>query len=184
MAERKQSATTEKTQVDKTVDEGEKSTIRPAPWPMTTVGIFVAIIIAAFVVMCWWAILFALQVAKPVVSSENDRTGRWALGNERRESGWNERRSARGAVAVSGVVTAIDGSTVTVSGRGEQVTVRQNDDTVVGGDANELAVNDTVIVFGDTEADGSVTAQRILVRNKGMSERMERSGDMIHRPDA
>lgn len=68
--------------------------------------------------------------------------------------------------AAQGVITAINGDTITVSGGGKQVTVKKTDSTTVSGDETSIAVNDTVAVVGATNSDGTITATRIIVRNE------------------
>ncbi len=62
---------------------------------------------------------------------------------------------------LQGVVTAFDGSTLTVAGHGSVSTVQVTADTQYLG-ASKVAVNDSVQVFGDT-AGGVLTAERIIV---------------------
>lgn len=154
---------------------------RSAAWPLITIGIFATVVALAFVIICWWVIAAAWHVAVPTGSHGFERSDRFGPREDRRQFE-RERRGIWGSYATSGVVTAIDGETVTVSGRGQQVTVKTNDDTVISGDKEELAVNDTVIVYGDEAEDESITATKIIVRNDTI--RSERRGDAIRMPDA
>jgi hypothetical protein len=80
-----------------------------------------------------------------------------------RHEGFGGRTHVDGAVA--GVITAIDGDTLTIGGGGKQVKVKKTDSTKVGGDKTDVAVNDTVVILGDKDSDGNVSAVRIIVRN-------------------
>lgn len=61
---------------------------------------------------------------------------------------------------VRGVVTAVDGTTLTVAGNGKTVTVKVTDSTTYTGSSKPAAVNDTIIAFGST-SDGVFTATSV-----------------------
>jgi hypothetical protein len=65
---------------------------------------------------------------------------------------------------LNGVVTAVEGSTLTVAGSGTTVTVKVTDTTTYTGSSKPAAVNDTIIAFGST-TDGVFTATSVrLIR--------------------
>lgn len=66
---------------------------------------------------------------------------------------------------VSGVVTAVDGSTITVAGNGTTRKVIVNDSTVYVGDDKPAAVNDTIMVVGTTSGD-TLTANRVMLQRQ------------------
>lgn len=162
------------------------------PWPIITIGAFAGVILLAIIVVSWIAVA-------SVVTNHRDRTQIGMNGSsfgapsfeERREGGFGGRGGMRGGMTMNvtkGVVTAINGDTITVSGQGKQVTVKKTDDTVISGDGKSVAVNDTVIVIGDAEDDDTVTATRIVIRNGtsgGLFEDTDsRSSDRASTPNA
>jgi len=148
---------------------GQMTAVKSSPqWPLITIAVFAGIVTVALVIVSWVVI----------ASSLSDQRGRMHVGvngssgapsfEGRQGTGYGGRGGMRGGMTMNttqGVVTAINGDTITVSGRGKQVTVKKTDDTVISGDSESLAVNDTVIVIGDTEDDDSITATRIIIRN-------------------
>jgi len=65
---------------------------------------------------------------------------------------------------VSGVVTAVDGNTITVAGNGRTTSVKVTDSTTYNGSSKPAAVNDSIVAFGST-SDGVFTATSIrLIR--------------------
>ena len=132
------------------------------PWPLITIGVFVTVLVLAFFTVGWLGFASLHKQASRTGGysmQRGDMNTRDHFGSRYRGGGY-----ARSAAA-SGVVTKIDGDTVTIAGYGKQVTVKKTDSTVVSGDKSDLAVNDSVAVYGTTASDGTVTATRILVRN-------------------
>ena len=142
-----------------------------APWPFITIGVFVSVVVLAVVVVAWagMAVLLHTTMDETTGYERYDRGGYSNDGNLRERTPGGMRGMS--SVVASGVVTAIDGDAITVSGRGEQVKVTKFGDTFIGGDKANLEVNDTVIVTGDVKEDGSVTATRIIIRNQAPTER-------------
>ncbi len=68
-----------------------------------------------------------------------------------------------GATRLRGVVTAIDGSTLTVAGEGVTTKVTTSDGTLYSGSAKPAKVNDTISVLGNKTADGSIAASQIVL---------------------
>lgn len=66
---------------------------------------------------------------------------------------------------VSGVVTAVDGSTLTVAGNGTTTKVVVNDDTTYRGSSKPAAINDTIRVVGTTSND-TVTATTVYLSRR------------------
>ena len=64
---------------------------------------------------------------------------------------------------LNGVVTAIDGNTLTVAGSGKTTKVEVGSATIYNGDATSAAVNDTVGVLGNKNSDGSIAASQITI---------------------
>jgi len=138
------------------------------PWPLITIGVFATVVILAMFVVIWLAV--AAVVHDKQRDTAVDEPG-WHMTRDNGRFGWHGRSSVGlGERAAQGVVTAINGDTVTVSGSGKQVTVKKTSSTVISGDKNDIAVNDTVVVFGDKADDGTVTAKRIVVRNEDFIE--------------
>ena len=142
------------------------------PWPLITIGIVATVIILAVMAMGWGFVVSHSQ--SPAMRTQT--LGRYGTeygrngsdGSLNYGSGGGYRRGRGGSlgnIAASGVVTAINGDTITVSGQGKQVTVKKSSSTTISGDATSVAVNDTVIVLGTTNSDGSVDATRIAIRN-------------------
>lgn len=170
----------EQKQQKKDVQEGEvvgegtsvasKST---PPWPAITISVFVAVVLGAILIAGWAWVSTALH--KVSTSREFGETSRlFERGLEPREDAGPGQRGVWGMMtpAASGVITKVDGNALTVAGQGKQVTVVLDDDTTVTGDKTEVAVNDTVVVIGEENDDGTVQATRIVVRNEA-SERRE-----------
>jgi hypothetical protein len=66
---------------------------------------------------------------------------------------------------VSGVVTAINGSTLTVAGNGTTKQVTTNDSTTYYGAAQPVKVNDSIMITGTTSGD-TFTAGRIVIQRQ------------------
>ena len=66
---------------------------------------------------------------------------------------------------MSGVVTAVDGSIITVAGNGTTTKVTTTDSTTYTGDDKPAAVNDTIMVVGTTSGD-TFTATRISLQRQ------------------
>lgn|GEM_PF-5253986 len=149
------------------------------PWPLITIGVVATVVVMAVAVGGWLFI-----VGRANGNGTTTRTSRLgAYGFNQQSQGGNSngnsyfgngnggfggggyRRGSAEQAAADGVITAVNGQTLTVSGQGKQVTVTETNSTVVSGDASSVAVNDTVLVYGTTNSDGSVTATRIVIRN-------------------
>lgn len=145
----------------KTSVETVKST---PPWPLITVGVVASVVVAACVITLW-------------VTLANHRhqmagQGQARYGFNKGENGFSprgQRGTHLGRPVASGVITAVNGDTLTVSGGGQQVTVNKSDSTTVSGDKTDAAVNDTVVIFGDKANDGTITASQILIRNEQLN---------------
>ncbi len=175
MAEDKQSKKQEKVQEAEVIGTKEMTNTKSSPpWPIITVGVFITVVLFALLAAGW---AWVGSVVHHSAVQENARMGRDAergYGDDvpgSRESMPYEGRRGAMTAAASGVIVKIEGDTVTVAGQGKQVIVKTTEDTVVSGDEDDLAVNDTVIVIGDTEDDDSVTATRIVVRNEPLESR-------------
>lgn len=138
------------------------------PWPLIAVGVIATVLIVA-VVAVGWLQLESLHRTTRVASRYGMQQNDTNFGNNGNQGGYyGSGGSMRGRTTrptLSGVVTAVTDSTVTVSGNGKQVTVDKTSSTAVSGDSTTIAVNDTVLVYGTTASDGTVTATRIVVRN-------------------
>jgi len=66
---------------------------------------------------------------------------------------------------LSGVVTAVDGSMITVAGNGTTNKVIVNDSTTYTGSTKPAAVNDTIIAVGTTSGD-TFTATRVVLQRQ------------------
>jgi hypothetical protein len=143
------------------------------PWPFITVGVFASVVVAA------------LFVTGGLIMAGHHRDhhvdGFGPFGAKERMSRMSSHHEAFGGrmhmtPAVHGVVTAISGDILTVSGGGTQVNVERSSDTDIKGDKTDVAVNDTVIIYGTKDGD-TVSATKILVRNQDLKDRMmERRG--------
>ena len=65
------------------------------------------------------------------------------------------------STVVRGVVTAVDGNTITVAGNGVTTNVIVSDSTTYIGSAKSATTNDTIIVFGTKNPDGSFMANSV-----------------------
>lgn len=144
------------------------------PWPLITIGVVATVVVVAVVIGGW---AFVVGHERGVATSQTRTLGRYGMMNGQGNGGqyggsqyFNRGGFRRGGAlqssAASGVVTAINGDTITVSGQGKQVTVKKSDSTTISGDETSVAVNDTVVVYGTTNSDGSITATRIVIRNQ------------------
>ena len=144
----------------------------PTPWPLITVGVFASVVGLAIVLLVCSAFLNHQASNRGMANerfgmNDGDAPGRMYSHRENRSDNWQTSVSI-----VRGVVTAIDGDTLTVSGGGDQVQVKRTSSTVVGGDEMDVAVNDTVVVASEKADDGSMTAIRIMIRNDAPEEGM------------
>lgn len=136
------------------------------PWPLITIGIVATVLVAAVVVGGWW---FVMRHGQTRNTRQAGQYGMMYGSNSSSQNGsyfgGRYRRGMMQSAAASGVIIAVNGQTLTVSGQGKQVTVTESSSTIISGDATSVAVNDTVLVYGTTNSDGSVTATQIVVRN-------------------
>ncbi|MFZ2544784.1 MAG: DUF5666 domain-containing protein [Candidatus Saccharimonadales bacterium] len=177
MADKKKSEDerVEETEVVESIDETntkhlpvERVITSSTPWPLITVGAVTLIVVLALIATSW----LMIAVHSSNVMSRNDAMfGRTLQQNgdgrvfSRGGDNFGGRRGfAEGAT--KGVITAIDGNTLTVSGNGKQVTVKKTSSTVVGGNNTTLAINDSVIIIGNAGDDGVITATHIMVHNQ------------------
>jgi hypothetical protein len=130
------------------------------PWPLITIGAVASVVVLALLITTW------LVVANHHAQMAHASHAQYGLNRGGSEFFPREQRGFRlGRSVASGVVTAVNGNTLTVSGGGQQVTVKKTDSTTVSGDKTDAAVNDTVLIFGDKASDGTITATRILINN-------------------
>lgn len=61
--------------------------------------------------------------------------------------------SGNSSTRISGVVTAVDGDTLTVAGNGTTVTVKVTDSTTYSGSSKPATVNDSIVAVGTTSDD-------------------------------
>jgi hypothetical protein len=92
-----------------------------------------------------------------------DRSSSFGLDDRRMMRGgmMNDRDDISDTTHVSGVVTSIDGSIITVAGNGSSKKVTINDKTEYFGAAQPVKVNDSVQIKGTTSGE-TFTATRIL----------------------
>jgi hypothetical protein len=117
-------------------------------------------------------IAFAAIVVSGITSNHMRGIGRMGSDGQFEQRMPAQRRGAFGGgrmqadsdTFVSGVVTAVNGDMITVSGNGKQVTVTKNSSTVIRGTASSVAVNDTVSITGVT-TNGTFTATTITIYN-------------------
>lgn len=82
--------------------------------------------------------------------------------------GWDsdDTSTSTSSTRLSGVVTAVSGDTITVAGGGTTTKVTATSSTNYTGSSEPAKVNDSIVVFGTQNSDGSLTATSIrLVRN-------------------
>lgn len=159
---------------------GEVAVVKKqTPWPLITVGIFGTVLLFAAIAIAWLQLVGShrgmLQTGPRY--GLNQQSPQQFGGRDYSRSG---PRGSFARPATSGVVTAVNGDTLTVSGSGKQVTVKTSDTTRISGDETDVAVNDTVIVYGTKNDDGSITATRIMIRNSAALDgtTLDESGDM------
>lgn len=139
------------------------------PWPAITISVFAGVVVLALIAGGW---VWTSAVVHNVVTSRefSERGHSMDKNRDLRGDSVPGQRGIWGMMtpAASGVIIKIEGDTITVAGQGKQVVVKQTDSTIVSGDKSDLAVNDTVIVIGETNDDDTVAATRIVVRNQQM----------------
>lgn len=151
---------------------GESTTVTSKstpPWPAITISVFAGVVVLALLIAGW--VWVSAAVHKVATNREFGETSRMVDRNQDvRGDSVPGQRGIWGMMtpAASGVIIKIEGDTLTVAGQGKQVVVKQTDSTIVSGDKSDLAVNDTVIVIGETNDDDTVAATRIVVRNQQM----------------
>lgn len=82
--------------------------------------------------------------------------------------GWDsdDTSTSTSSTRLSGVVTAVSGDTITVAGGGTTTKVTATGSTNYTGSSEPAKVNDSIVVVGTQNSDGSLTATSIrLVRN-------------------
>jgi hypothetical protein len=146
------------------------------PWPLITIGVFGSVVLVAVII---GGLMFVRAhheqelTTRPGMMGQLDQNGGQQLFNR----GGTRRGGMMQSAAANGVVTTITGDTITVAGQGKTVTVKKSSTTTIGGDKTDIAVNDSVIVFGTANSDGSVNATRIDVRNEAGTRAMDDSSD-------
>lgn len=139
----------------------EETTRRATPWPAITMGIVGTVFILAAIATAWlYFFSVSNQVSYEAQAYSEQRDQYYEDEPYLREYG-----DRHGQVVASGVVSEISGDTLTVIGGGDKVSVKQSRATRIVGDESAVAVNDTVLIFGSQNEDGSVSATRIMVRN-------------------
>lgn len=142
---------------------------KQTPWPLITVGIFGTVLLLAAVAMAWLQLVGMHRSSvrtSPDYGYSQQHSQQYGSGGRDYSRG-GQRGSAARPVA-TGVVTAVSGDSITVSGGGKQVTVKTSSATRITGDETDVAVNDTVVVYGTKNDDGSIAATRIVVRNSAV----------------
>ena len=157
---------TDATPTDTEPARGEVAVVKKrTPWPLITVGIFGTVLLLAAIAMAWLQFVGMHRTASHMGLDQgySQRSQHFGYGDRDYSRGGQRGMVAR--PAATGVVTAVNGDTVTVSGGGKQVTVKTSSMTRITGDETDIAVNDTVVVYGTKNDDGSIAATRIMVRN-------------------
>lgn len=80
------------------------------------------------------------------------------------QSSSTNNNSTTSVSAVSGVVTAVNGSSFDVGGGGTKTTVNTNGDTTWNTTNKKVSVNDSVVVFG-TMSGSTITATSVQIEN-------------------
>ena len=126
----------------------------------------------------WWVLGTLLAVVFIILLAGAFRQAFYFGGMDGRydnnHMGFNTVRSDRGGMRggmmhddndnsrITGVITAIDGSTLTVAGEGTTKKVTTNDSTEYYGAAQPVKVNDTVRIMGSTTGD-SFSASKVMI---------------------
>lgn len=141
--------------------QAETAAQRATPWPAITLGIVGTVFILAAIATAW-LYFFSLsnEVSYEAQTYSEQRDQYYDDEPYLREYG-----DRRGQPVASGVVSEISGDTLTVIGGGDKVSVKQSNATRIVGDESTVAINDTVLIFGSQNDDGSVSATRIVIRN-------------------
>ncbi|MCA9327768.1 hypothetical protein KDA14_04535 [Candidatus Saccharibacteria bacterium] len=156
----KKSSTSDSTD-NKSVTEPTKST---PPWPLITVGVVASVVILAVGAAAWLGVVMHNGNDRSFIAIRHGGIHDWGgfhSSPDREE--FRERRP--NADITRGVVTAIDGDMLTISGGGKQVKVSRTTETAVRGDKEDVAVNDTVLIIGQNTDNGTMTAKCIMVQN-------------------
>ncbi|MDB5176798.1 MAG: hypothetical protein JWN75_466 [Candidatus Saccharibacteria bacterium] len=161
---------TNETEVTKDVrDTDDVKSVRGnnPPWALIAMGIVGTVVVLALVIGGW---AFIRSRAEDSIANRfGDLSQNGQVGGRQGFRNGGGMRGGGGMIGIGatrGVVTAINGDTLTVSGGGKQVTVKKTSTTTISGDKTSVAVNDTVVVAGDTASDGTVTATQIMIRNQ------------------
>ena len=93
------------------------------------------------------------------MSPPSDRMG-GGFGGPGRGGMYGEETSTSGS-RIGGVVTAVDGDTITIAGGGMTAKVTVQDDTRYTGSDGPAEVNDTIVASGTRQSDGSLLASVI-----------------------
>lgn len=148
-----------------TVAAAEKKPTNPLWWVLgTALGILVILLLAS-------AIKNALDYSHAVRTTSADRDYRGGY-NDRFEGGMGRggmmmtgQGATNSSTRITGVVTTVDGTKLTVAGNGTTKTVETNDSTQYYGAAQPVKVNDSVMVYGTT-ANDVFTATRITIQRQ------------------
>lgn len=152
-------------------DDEVKAAKKVTPWPLITIGVFGTVLIMAAVAMAW---LQFFSISKSIANDsevyQEQRGSIFDDGQTEREFDGLGRGGEYSRAMAVGVVSQLKGDDVTVIGGGKEVAVTMTDTTRVSGTESDLAVNDSVVIFGTKNDDDSITATRIVVRNDSLFE--------------
>ena len=135
------------------------------PWLLIAMATFASVVTLVFMLLI--IMMFVADHARQQgMRSYDSYSGHGGSSSYRQPDdnygGYGKRFSAD---AARGVVTNIDGDTLTISGGGKQIKVKRTNDTIINGDKEDVSVNDTVIVIGQKDDEGIFTAKAIIIRN-------------------
>lgn len=166
---------TTKVKEEKIVTQDEPQTVAAVkaapPWPLITIGVFATVVLVALLFGGWLFLVSHVQAPAQTMGRfgtlQQQAGGNYFGGGSGgyRRGGFGGGGNAQSA-AFRGVVTAVNGDTLTVAGEGKLTTVQKSDGTTISGDKTDVAVNDTVVIYGTTNSDGSISATQILVRDQ------------------
>lgn len=134
------------------------------PWPLITVGVVASVVLFAVGAAAWLGVAMHNGKDRGFIAIRHGGVHDWGGFHSPPER--EELRERRPSADITrGVVTAIDGDLLTVSGGGKQVKVSRTTETAVRGDKEDVAVNDTVLIIGQNADDGTMAAKCIMVQN-------------------
>lgn len=159
----------EKIKEDKTVEQKDTHPVVTAATGRQSL-LVPLIVIAAILVVGWTAFAVGRHADDRFGTERGFRAGGMMRAGDEDDMGMRgDAGMGRGmystnftsSTRVSGVVTAVEGDTITVSGNGITTKVMVNNNTNYVGDDKPAKVNDTIMAFGARDSDNTLVASAV-----------------------